>query len=131
MELGIQQTQRQPLGRDDKRRVQMQSGTDLNFSGLAQCVGLGSFGTNQTGAISAGLHLHSTLVVTTEGLPLAPDVEVPMPWITNQKDWLAEAAALLRQAGADVPKSFQRQRSNYGWRDLSTLTMPLKNVVRS
>ena len=48
----------------------IQDGTDLNFSGLAQCVGLGSIGTNQTGASSAGLHLHSTLVVTTEGLPL-------------------------------------------------------------
>ena len=48
----------------------IQDGTDLNFSGLAQCEGLGSIGTNQTGASSAGLHLHSTLVVTTEGLPL-------------------------------------------------------------
>ena len=48
----------------------IQDGTDLNYSGLAQCEGLGSIGTNQTGASSAGLHLHSTLVVTTEGLPL-------------------------------------------------------------
>ena len=40
------------------------------FRSLAQCEGLGSIGTNQTGASSAGLHLHSTLVVTTEGLPL-------------------------------------------------------------
>ena len=47
----------------------IQDGTDLNFSGLAQCDGLGSIGTNQTGASSTGLHLHSTLVVTTEGLP--------------------------------------------------------------
>ena len=47
----------------------IQDGTDLNYSGLAQCEGLGSIGTNQTGASSAGLHLHSTLVVTTEGLP--------------------------------------------------------------
>ena len=43
----------------------IQDGTDLNFSGLAQCEGLGSIGTNQTGASSAGLHLHSTFVVTT------------------------------------------------------------------
>ena len=48
----------------------IQDGTDLNFSWLAQCEGLGSIGTNQTGASSAGLHLHSTFVVTTEGLPL-------------------------------------------------------------
>ncbi len=48
----------------------IQDGTDLNYSGLAQCQGLGSIGTNQTGARSPGLHLHSTLVVNTEGLPL-------------------------------------------------------------
>jgi hypothetical protein len=48
----------------------IQDGTDLNYGGLAQCEGLGCIGTNQTGARSAGLHLHSTLAVTTEGLPL-------------------------------------------------------------
>jgi len=45
-------------------------GTDLNYNGLAQCEGLGDIGTNQTGATSRGLHLHSTLVVTPDGLPL-------------------------------------------------------------
>lgn len=48
----------------------IQDGSDLNYCGLAQCEGLGSIGTNQTGARSPGLHLHSTLVVSTEGLPL-------------------------------------------------------------
>jgi hypothetical protein len=48
----------------------IQDGTDLNYTSLVQCEGLGSLGTNQTGARSAGLHLHSTLAVTTEGLPL-------------------------------------------------------------
>jgi hypothetical protein len=48
----------------------IQDGSDLNYSGLAQCEGLGNIGTNQTGAQSRGLHLHSTLAVTTEGLPL-------------------------------------------------------------
>ena len=48
----------------------IQDGSDLNYSGRAQCVGLGSIGTNQTGARSLGLHLHSTLAVTTDGLPL-------------------------------------------------------------
>jgi hypothetical protein len=48
----------------------IQDGSDLNYSGRPQCEGLGSIGTNQTGAQSRGLHLHSTLVVTTEGLPL-------------------------------------------------------------
>jgi len=48
----------------------IQDGTDLNYSGLVQCEGLGVIGSNQTGARSGGLHLHSTLVVSTEGLPL-------------------------------------------------------------
>lgn len=48
----------------------IQDGTDLNYSGLAQCEGLGVMGANQTGARGSGLHLHSTLVVSTEGLPI-------------------------------------------------------------
>ncbi len=48
----------------------IQEGTDLNYNRLAHCEGLGVIGTNQTRAQSRGLHLHSTLVVTTEGLPL-------------------------------------------------------------
>lgn len=60
----------------------IQDGTDLNYSGLAQCEGLGVIGSNQTGAQSAGLHLHSTLVVSTEGLPLGvlgAQCSVPTP----------------------------------------------------
>lgn len=45
-------------------------GSDLDYTGLADCEGLGVIGTNQTGAQSRGLHLHSTLAVTTAGLPL-------------------------------------------------------------
>jgi len=48
----------------------VQDGTNLNYSRLVDCTGLGQIGTNQTGATSAGLHLHSTLALTTEGLPL-------------------------------------------------------------
>ena len=49
----------------------VQDATELNYSGLVQCAGLGVIGSNQTGAQSGGLHLHSTLVLTTQGLPLA------------------------------------------------------------
>jgi hypothetical protein len=56
--------------RAQKTVLCIQDGTDLNYSGLAQCQGLGLIGTNQTGARSLGLHLHSTLVVSIEGLPL-------------------------------------------------------------
>lgn len=45
-------------------------GSDANYAGQAQCQGLGSIGTNQTGARSPGLHLHSDFALSTEGLPL-------------------------------------------------------------
>jgi hypothetical protein len=48
----------------------IQDGTDLDYTGLAECEGLGVIGTNQTGALSRGLHLHSTMAVATNGLPL-------------------------------------------------------------
>jgi hypothetical protein len=48
----------------------IQDGTDLNYSNLDQCEGLGVIGSNQTGAKSRGLHLHTTFVATPDGLPL-------------------------------------------------------------
>lgn len=48
----------------------IQDGTDLNYSNIPTCEGLGVIGKNQTGATSKGLHLHSTIAVTSDGLPL-------------------------------------------------------------
>jgi hypothetical protein len=48
----------------------IQDGSDLNYTGLAECEGLGVLGANQTGARGQGLHLHSMLAVTPQGLPL-------------------------------------------------------------
>jgi hypothetical protein len=48
----------------------IQDGSDLIYSNLDRCEGLGVIGGNQTGTKSTGLHLHSTLAVTTDGLPL-------------------------------------------------------------
>ena len=48
----------------------IQDGSDLDYNGLAECEGLGEIGTNQTGARNRGLHLHSTLAVAANGLPL-------------------------------------------------------------
>ena len=48
----------------------IQDGSDLDYSSLDRCEGLGVIGSNQTGAKSMGLHLHSTLAVTPDGLPL-------------------------------------------------------------
>ena len=48
----------------------IQDGSDLQYTNLEQCEGLGEIGTNQTGAKSRGLHLHSTFAVAPNGLPL-------------------------------------------------------------
>jgi len=48
----------------------IQDGSALDYSSLECCEGLGVIGSNQTGAKSRGLHLHSTLAVATNGLPL-------------------------------------------------------------
>ncbi len=48
----------------------VQDSTDLNYSTRSQCQGLGQIGTNQTGAKSRGLRLHSSLALSQSGLPL-------------------------------------------------------------
>jgi hypothetical protein len=48
----------------------VQDTTDLNFATRHHTKGLGTIGTNQTGAKSLGLHLHSSLVLTPDGIPL-------------------------------------------------------------
>ena len=58
----------------------VQDGCDLDYNSLDQCEGLGVIGTNQTGAKSRGLHLHSTLAIAPNGLPLGvlhADCEAP------------------------------------------------------
>jgi hypothetical protein len=48
----------------------VQDTSDLNFSTRRHTTGLGLIGTNQTGAESLGLKLHSSIALTTDGLPL-------------------------------------------------------------
>jgi hypothetical protein len=43
---------------------------NLNYNRLDQCDGLGIIGSNQSGAKSRGLHMHTSFVLTTQGLPL-------------------------------------------------------------
>ncbi len=56
--------------RGQKTVLNIQDGTDLNYTSLAKCTGLGLIGSNQTKAQSKGFHLHSTFVVSTDGIPL-------------------------------------------------------------
>lgn len=62
------QTIRRIKGR--KRVLVIQDTTDLDFSERLHCNGLGDIGKNQTGAISQGLKMHSSLAVAEQGLPL-------------------------------------------------------------
>jgi hypothetical protein len=48
----------------------IQDGCDVVYNNLTVCTGLGEIGKNQTGAKSRGLHLHSTFMVSPDGLPL-------------------------------------------------------------
>jgi len=48
----------------------IQDGSDLNFNNLNRCEGLGEIGSNQTTAKARGLHLHSTLAIAPNGIPL-------------------------------------------------------------
>ena len=90
----------------------IQDGTDLDYNSLAQCKGLGVIGTNQTGAQSRGLHLHSTLVVTTEGLPLGllgAQCEAP----AVQKEALEEEKKKKKKASSR--KKTIEERKNFCW----------------
>lgn len=73
----------------------VQDGTELNYTNLAQCQGLGALGTNQTGARSMGLQLHSTLALTAEGVPLGVlDARCQAPLARDADD---------RRSSANIP----------------------------
>ncbi len=48
----------------------VQDGTDISFSTRPECDGLEVIGRNQTSAKARGVHLHATLALSGEGLPL-------------------------------------------------------------
>ena len=48
----------------------IQDGTRLNFTRRGQTLGLGAIGSDQTGAVARGLHLHTTLAVNPDGVAL-------------------------------------------------------------
>ncbi len=56
--------------RAQKTVLCLQDGSELNYTNLDSCTGLGELKANQTGAKTYGLNLHSTLAVTSNGLPL-------------------------------------------------------------
>ena len=104
----------------------VQDGSALNYNGLAACTGLGEIGSNQTGAKSRGLHLHTTLAVSSSGLPLgvlkaqcfAPEPKAPedkrrafaipieekktFVWIEHHRDMVAVAAQMPHTRLIDI-----------------------------
>ena len=70
----------------------IQDGTDLNYTSQAQSAGR-VLGSNQTGAPVPGLHLHSTLAITTEGLPLGV-------WPRNARPRSPSPSATIEPSGA-------------------------------
>ena len=63
-----QRTARRMMGQ--KTVLCLQDGSELNYTNLDSCTGLGELKANQTGAKMRGLNLHSTFAVATNGLPL-------------------------------------------------------------
>lgn len=95
----------------------IQDGTDLNFATRPGCDGLGVIGTNQTGAQTLGLHLHSTLAVTPSGLPLG---------VLNAQFVAPQPKASQRAVGHD--KAAQERKSARwieGFRDCAELAREL------
>ena len=115
----------------------VQDGSDLTYTNLDHCTGLGDMGSNQTGAQGRGLHLHSTLAIAPNGLPLgvlqahciAPGVPAPQEasdprkkthvWIDHHRELVAVASRMPQtrlvdvcDREADFFEMFAEQRQN-------------------
>lgn len=108
----------------EKTILCIQDGSDLNFSNLDQCDGLGVIGTNQTSTKSKGLHLHSTIAITTTGLPLGIlRAECTAPELKGKAN-----KRLLRNMPIEEKKSFCWIESVRDCMDLQAL-MPDTSIV--
>jgi hypothetical protein len=67
----------------EKVALIVQDTMDLNFSTRLHCENLGQIGTNQLGAKSKGLKMHSALALNTRGIPLG---------VLRVQNWAPEAA---------------------------------------
>ncbi len=119
--------------RGQKTVLAIQDGTDFNFTTRPGCEDLSLIGQNQTQAKAFGLHLHATLAVTDQGLPLGllrlgfdPTPEVAAQserlasqrWLAGWKDCADAASQLTRRTQvisvcdreADMFELFHAQR---------------------
>lgn len=102
----------------------IQDGTSLDYNGAPECEGLGVTGSNQTGAKSLGLQLHSTLVVTDQGLPLG---------LLLAQCWAPGRSEEDERPSSQIPLE---EKENYSWvvglRDCEAVAaeMPHTQVVQ-
>ena len=97
----------------------VQDGTRLNFTRRSHTQGLGTIGSNQTGAVARGLHLHATLALNPDGVALGvlrAAFDAPVPPNPDEKDkpkpreertsfrWV-EGLRDLAQAAARLPET--------------------------
>jgi hypothetical protein len=117
-----QRTARRMMGQ--KVVLCLQDGSELNYTNLDSCTGLGELKANQTGAKTLGLNLHSTFAVATNGLPLGV--------------LKAQCLAPKAKSADDERKSWQipiEEKKTFVWiehhRDLVELagTMPQTKIV--
>jgi len=94
--------------RAQKEVLCLQDGSDLRFATRPGCTGLEVIGQNQTSAKTRGLHMHLTLAVTPEGLPLGvlrcgfgtPSQRAggkTQRWIAGCRDTVAAARSLTQR----------------------------------
>ena len=80
-----QRTLRRMQGQDVALCIQ--DGSDLNFATRPGCKGLGKISKNRNSSGTLGLHMHSTLVVNGDGLPLGvPRIEYDAPTGAAEKN---------------------------------------------
>jgi hypothetical protein len=101
----------------------IQDGTDLNYTNLGRCEGLVTLGKNQTGAKSTGLHLHSTLAVTSTGLPLGVlRADCPAPAKPTPPEPKSRKGTSTKTPSHQLPLE---QKKTFSWieglRDLNTI----------
>jgi len=86
---------------NESRVLCVADGTTLDYTGLADCEGLGHTGSNQTGAFSRGIQMHTTLAINEQGIPLGiVDVRCRTPQVDAQKT---------------TPKTPIEEKKSYDW----------------
>ena len=127
-----------PFGHYDEPEILRYAITSICPKGArGQTQGLGVIGSNQTGALARGLHLHTTLAVNPEGVPLGvlragfdapppphPDAKGPKAreekksfrWIEGLRDCAQAAQRLPETRVVYTTDRASRWRCRVGWR---------------